>query len=58
MLIFEKLGYNKNQSIGIHNIIIEENNFYKENHNKNLIGGNKDEKQIFRGHKINLGKIY
>lgn len=58
MLIFEKLGYNKNQAIWIHNIIIEENNFYKENyfykqnHNKNLIGGNKEEKQIFHGHKI------
>jgi hypothetical protein len=47
MIIFEKLGYNKIQSLGIHDIIAEENLNYKENYdklkyelcnNKNLIG--------------------
>jgi hypothetical protein len=60
MLIFEKLGYNKIQSIAIHDIIKEENNNYKEKYeklmnelhvNKGLIGGG-SEKFVFQNHTI------
>ena len=56
MLIFEKLGYNKIQSIAIHDILKEENNNYKEKYeklinelhvNKGLIGGG-SEKFVFQ----------